>query len=152
MGPIFWLKMILVIVIITFLTYILTELIRRWLKVEKKKMFSPNHVNDMHKKIDWTLRIVFLAVLLVYAFYIVERGFSYRIWFLEPWFILFISIIVTESVRAFMEWKYAENKKNYIFTLCQLALTILIVITALSTNFFGMFSFEIWDYLVMNIF
>ena len=147
MGPMFWLKFILVIVIICFMTYILTELIRRWLKVEKKKMFSHNHVNDMHKKIDWTLRIVFFAVLLVCAFYNAERDFSDRIWFLEPWFILFISIIFTEFVRAFMEWKYASNKKDYIFTLCQLALTILIVIIALSTNFFGVFSFEIWDYL-----
>ena len=102
-------------------------------------MFSPNYVNDMHKKIDWTLRVFFLAVLVVSAFYNVERGLSERIWFLEPWFILFISIIVTESVRAFMEWKYVANKKNYIFTLCQLALVILIVIIAISTNFFGVF-------------
>ena len=136
--PIFWLKLILAIVITALAFYIFGFLMRKWLKVEKKKLFSHNHVNDMHKKIDWMLRIIFIAFIIVGAFYNAERGFSDRIWFLEPWSLLIGLTILTEAVRAFMEWKYAANKNYYIFTLSQLAFGLLLVYTTISTNFFGM--------------
>ena len=137
--PIFWLELILVIVITALAFYIFGFLMRKWLKVEKKKLFSHNHVNDMHKKIDWTLRVIFIAFLIVGTFYNAERGYLERIWYIEPWSLLIGLTIMTETVRAFMEWRYNPDKNDYIFTLSQLAFGILLVIVVISTNFFGMY-------------
>ena len=55
----FELLLFLTIVITLFLLF--NAVMRNWLKIEKKKLFSYNHINEKHKKIDWTIRIVFLG-------------------------------------------------------------------------------------------
>lgn len=37
------------------------------------------------------------------------RDYTERIWFLETCFLLFGLTILSEAVRAFIEWKYADN-------------------------------------------
>ena len=111
----------------------------RWLKVEKNKFFSHNHVNDKHQKIDWTIRIIFVAFIVLGSFINVTRDYSERIWFLEPWYLLFGLTILSGAIQASMEWKYADNKNAYIFTLSQLVFGMILVISILTTNFFGMF-------------
>lgn len=137
--PIFWLKLIFVIVIFLLLFIIFELVIRLWLKVEKKKRFSHNHVNDKHSKIDWSIRIIFIAFIILGSIINANRDYTERIWFLEPWYLLFGLIILSEAVRALMEWKYADNKNAYIFTLSQLVFGIILVISILRTNFFGIF-------------
>ncbi|QFG00079.1 DUF4181 domain-containing protein [Psychrobacillus glaciei] len=137
--PIVWLKLIFVIVIFLILFIIFGSFIRRWLKVEKKKRFSHNHVNDKHQKIDWTIRIIFIAFIILGSFINVTRDYTERIWFLEPWYLLFGLTILSEAVRALMEWKYSDNKNAYIFTLSQLVFGMILAISILRTNFFGMF-------------
>ncbi len=137
--PIFWLKMIFMIVILLLLFIIFELVLRQWLKVEKKKRFSHNHVNDKHSKIDWSIRIIFIAFIILGSIINANRDYTERIWFLEPWYVLFGLIILSEAVRALMEWKYADNKNAYIFTLSQLVFGIILVISILRTNFFGMF-------------
>lgn len=112
---------------------------RRWLKVEKKMLFSYNHVNDKHQKIDWTIRIIFIAFIILGSFINIERDYTERIWFLEPWYLLIGLTILSEAVRAFMEWRYVDNKNTYIFTLSQLVFGMILVISILTTNCFGMF-------------
>ena len=137
--PIFWLKLFFVIVIFLILFFIFGSVMRRWLKVEKNKLFSHNHVNDKHQKIDWTIRIIFIAFIILGSFINVTRDYSERIWFLEPWYLLFGLTILSGVVQAWMEWKYADNKNAYIFTLSQLVFGMILVISILTTNFFGMF-------------
>ncbi|QEY20776.1 DUF4181 domain-containing protein [Psychrobacillus sp. AK 1817] len=135
--PIFWLKLIFLIVILSLLFIVFGSVMRRWLKVEKKKFFSHNHVNEKHKKMDWTIRIVFIAFIILGSFINATLDFSERIWFLEPWYLLFGLTILSETVRALMEWKYADNKNSYIFTLSQLVFGMILVISILTTNFWG---------------
>ena len=137
--PIFWLKLIFVILIFLLSFIIFSSVMSRWLKVEKNKFFSHDHVNDKHQKIDWTIRIIFVAFIVLGSFINVTRDYSERIWFLEPWYLLFGLTILSEAVRALMEWKYADNKNAYIFTLSQLVFGMILVISILTTNFFGMF-------------
>ena len=49
--PIFWLKLLLLITILLLLSFIFNTVISKWLKVEKKKFLSYDHVNEKHKKI-----------------------------------------------------------------------------------------------------
>ncbi|MEK3996341.1 DUF4181 domain-containing protein [Psychrobacillus sp. FSL K6-2365] len=135
----FWLRLIFMIVIILLFFYIFELVMRKWLKVEKKKRFSHNHVNDKHSKIDWSIRIIFIAFIILGSILNANRDDTERLWFLEPWYLLFGLIILSEAVRALMEWKYADNKNAYIFTLSQLVFGIILVISILRTNFFGMF-------------
>ena len=41
-----WLKLLIFLTIVFVLLYLFHVLMRRWLKVEEKKLFSYNHVND----------------------------------------------------------------------------------------------------------
>lgn len=112
---------------------------RKWLKVEKKKrkFFSYNHVNERHKKIDWTIRITFTVILLLEYFYNVTGGPAEKVWYFEIWFLMGMFIIVSEAVRAIMEWKYLENKKVSILTITQLVSVVIWL--WLTFDFFGLF-------------
>ncbi|MER2079357.1 DUF4181 domain-containing protein [Psychrobacillus psychrotolerans] len=111
---------------------------RKWLQVEKKKLFSYNHINEKHKKMDWTIRVVFLVVLLLGNFINVTREPMEWFRFFETWFLLIVFIVVSETVRAVMEWKYEVSKKDYIFTISQLIFGVLLILTVIQNNFWGL--------------
>lgn len=48
------------------------------------------------------------------------------IWFLQPWFILVVFIVVSEMVRAIMERKYAENPNAYKLTINQIIFSLIL--------------------------
>lgn len=135
----FWLKLLLLIVVVSLLLFLFNTLIRKWLGVEKPKAFSHNPVNSIHSKIDWIIRIFFIALILVGFFINTSRVTQEPYLFLESWFLLFVLIFVTEAVRAVMEWKYAANRKAYLATILQLAFSSLVVIVVIATDFFGIF-------------
>ncbi|RBP92921.1 uncharacterized protein DUF4181 [Cytobacillus firmus] len=137
-DPMAWPKLVLLIAIVVTLIYFFEMGLRKWLKVEKRTFFSYNHVNDKHKKLDWTIRISFLIILLIGGGINLGRDPLEWLWFLEPWFLLIVLIVTTETARAFMEWKYDENRKAFVVTLCQLVFTLLLILTVLKTDFFWM--------------
>lgn len=102
-------------------------------------MFSYNHLNDRHKKIDWTIRIAFVVAIIVGGIINISRLPLDPILFLEPYFLLFMSIFLTELVTAVMEWKYAENGNAYIFTVLQLIFITILLLSIYITGFFGFF-------------
>ncbi|WP_238323441.1 DUF4181 domain-containing protein [Planococcus antarcticus] len=112
----FWLDLLVILGPFFILTYLFNSIMRRWLKVEKPKMFSHNHVNVKHKKIDWTIRGLIVVLMIIGAFVNINRIPLEPILFLEPWFLLLILVTVTEIVRAVMEKKYVENPNAYIYT------------------------------------
>mgnify|MGYP002655748804 CR=1 FL=1 len=111
---------------------------RKWLKVEKRKPFSYNHVNSKHKKIDWGIRITFLSIFIIGFFINISREPDKWFWFLEPWFLLTCFIFVLEVARAAMEWKYAENPKAYIVTISQVIFYLLLLFTLFKFDIFSM--------------
>ncbi|WP_433748066.1 DUF4181 domain-containing protein [Falsibacillus pallidus] len=135
----FGLKFILVLLGIGVVMFSLNWILRKIFKVERMKWFSYNHVNERHKKIDWTIRIS-VIVLLVFQFALnAKNGFINTPWYLQTYNLLFIFIIFTEAVRAFMEKKYAKNKKQYLVTAYQLLFICILLGTMVSTRFFGWF-------------
>ncbi|MUV38736.1 hypothetical protein JNUCC1_02607 [Lentibacillus sp. JNUCC-1] len=60
----FWLKLLFILVLVGVLLYSFNAIMRRVLKVEKRKLFSLDHVNSLHKKMDWTIRMTFIVLLI----------------------------------------------------------------------------------------
>ncbi|MFE7064955.1 DUF4181 domain-containing protein [Sutcliffiella sp. NPDC057660] len=136
--PFFWLKLLLVLSIFGVVVYLYKSMIRKFLKVEKKKFFSYNHINEKHKKIDWAIRITIVVCMLIGYFTNVLKDFSKGYWFLETYFLLLLFIIITEIATAIIEWKYAKNKNAYLFTIFQLLFIITFMLIMFATDFFGM--------------
>ncbi|WP_026675284.1 DUF4181 domain-containing protein [Alkalihalobacterium bogoriense] len=134
----FWMNLLLLLSVVFVLWFLFNILIRKWLQVERKKFFSYNHVNEKHKKIDWTIRIITSVVFMV-GFFITYMWEPADIsWFIQPWFILVIFIIVSELVTAVMERKYAENPNAYKFTVSQVIFLLIVLFTLYITDFFGL--------------
>lgn len=135
---IFWIKLIIVLAILSLIMFIFNYLMKKYLKVEKRKTFSYNHVNEKHKKIDWVIRISFIIVMLITSFY-QSRNINGVNWYFEFWFVILMFLTTSEMVRAFMEWKYSENRKEYIFTISQLIFILALLGVSFASNFFGFF-------------
>lgn len=139
--PAFGLKLFLLVVFVLLIGYSFNAIMRKWLKVEKPKFFSYNHVNDTHKKIDWSLRGVFV-VLLIIGYVVNSERLSQAqepIFFLQTWVFLFAFVVFTEIVRGFMEWKYADNPKTYLVTVSSLVFLGIVASSIFMTDFYGIF-------------
>lgn len=135
----FWLKLVLLLTVFLVLMALFNAIMRRWLGVEKPKAFSHNHVNDRHRRIDWSIRIFFIALMILGYFVNVTRLPQEPYLLLETWFLLFVLLFVTEIIRAVMERRYAKNPNAYIYTISQLALILVFLILLFATDFFGIF-------------
>lgn len=125
MDSTFWIKLVVIIGSVLLLLFVFNIVMGKLLGVERKKFFSYNHVNDLHKNIDWTLRIILILVML--SIIIVINSIQRPVIPMPTSVALTIFIIISEAVRAFMEWKYASNPRDYILTLSQLGLYIIIL-------------------------
>lgn len=113
--------------------------VRKLVGVGRKNPFSYHHINQRHKKLDWSVRIVFI-IIVVFIHLFTEKNTKFEIpWYFQIWFITVIFLTVSELLRAFMEWKYAENKKAFLATILELLFVISIIILTITTNFFGIF-------------
>ncbi|CAM3192143.1 DUF4181 domain-containing protein [Filibacter tadaridae] len=135
----FWPKFFLFLFVLWLVMFLFSVIVRRVLKVEKKKMFSYNHLNERHKRIDWTIRIAIVVAMIVGVIINVSRLPLNPILFLEPYFLLFMLLFLAEIVTAVMEWKYAENRNAYIFTVLQLIFITILLLSIYTTDFFGLF-------------
>lgn len=128
--------LIVVILVINFFGFV----IRKLLGVERKKWFSYNHLNERHKKLDWLVRIFFVILLFISNYYTNYNDILGTYWYFETWFIIIVFLITSELLRTFMEWKYAENKKDFIATLSEMLFAISIIFLTIVTDFFGLFN------------
>jgi Domain of unknown function (DUF4181) len=58
---------------------------------------------------------------------------------LGTYILLIFLVILSETVRAVMEKRYAENRNDYKFTISQLAFLSFSLLLIFSTDFFGVF-------------
>lgn len=107
----FWVKMLIFIVVTIVSIILFNAMMRKLLNVEKRKFFSYNFVNDLHKKGEWTIRISFI-IILIFIGIIYQNSLFISITLIT----LFISLTI---FRAIIEKKYAENPKAYLYTLSE---------------------------------
>ncbi|UTR12718.1 DUF4181 domain-containing protein [Evansella sp. LMS18] len=143
LGVDFWFKLIFLMAILVIILNSFGALMRKWLKVEKKRgFFSYNYVNKKHEKIDWTIRVIFIPLvfflmLILSARAEVAGGTGWYTW-LHPFYLFIVFMVATEGLKAFMEWKYAENKRAYIVTLSELGFGFTVIISMIMTDFWGL--------------
>ncbi|MGA9288037.1 MAG: DUF4181 domain-containing protein [Anaerobacillus sp.] len=135
--PFFWLKLIFLLAIVTLFLVLFNTVMRKLYNIERKKFFSPHIVNEKHKKIDRLIRLTtIVSLLLGFIITIISDTQDWH-WFLQPWFILLISIFVSETVEAIMERKYSENPNAYKLTISQIIFYLILFFILFKTDFFG---------------
>ena len=135
----FLIKLIVFLISIVLVLIIFNYAVRKLLGVDRRKWFSYNHINERHKRLDWSVRIVFVIYLFFVFLYTANNIEVGTPWYFQTWFIVIIFLIISELIRAFIEWKYVENKKAFIATFLELCFAISIIILTITTNFFGIF-------------
>ncbi|MYL71580.1 DUF4181 domain-containing protein [Halobacillus litoralis] len=134
----FWLGLLIMLTIVSVLLVSFNTIIRKWLKVERKRILSYNHVNEKHKRIDWIIRIIaVISLILGYSINIMSYPAN-TYWFLQPWYIIIVFLVVAELGRAVMERKYAQNSNAYKVTILEMTFILLIYISILTTDFWGL--------------
>lgn len=134
-GPVMLFLIVLLLIVNTF-----GFVIRKLLGVERKKWFSYNHINERHKKLDWSVRIIFMSLFLISSYYMINNDTFGIPWYFETWFILIVFLITSELLRTYIEWKYAENRKDFVATFAEMLFMISIVYLTITTDFFGLFN------------
>ena len=130
---------ILLFLIALFVTLSIFEFaVRKLLGVERRKWFSYNHVNERHKKVDWSVRIIFLILIFISTYYTFAN--EETVWYFESWFVIMIFLMASETLRAIMEWKYAEKKKAAAATILVMLFGASILLLTVATGFFGLFT------------
>lgn len=125
----FWLRFALIVLIVIVLISVVKFFLRKILNIEKEKrgIFSYNHINKLHRKIDWGLRITSMITLFI-LFYLssYQDASIYLLVFALVVFNLFDYV-----VRAFFELKYTQNPKQSILTISEMFLLIIAIITVI---------------------
>lgn len=103
--------------------YLVNLFLSKVLGVEKRNIFKANYVNARHEKVEFYLNIAGTGGLVAALFYGYEHGALY------PIYVSVIVAFVVTIYRAYMERKYAENPKEYIFTLLEFPLIILLILS-----------------------
>ncbi len=112
----FWVKMLIFLVVTLVSIILFNAMMRKVLNVERRKFFSYNFVNDLHKKGEWTIRIIFIITLIVIGV-VYQNNLFISITLLA----LAISLTV---FRAIIEKKYAQNHKAYLYTLSEMGFAL----------------------------
>lgn len=138
LDPIIRIKLIVFLISYLALTFIFSCFMRSYLKVEKQEGFFRKHVNDRHKKVEHILTIIVVA-LFIGAYFYEKRSANGTGGFFLNGIILVSSVVVSNIVQAFMEWKYSENRKKYMLTLSESIFSLVLFAIAFLSNLFGLF-------------
>lgn len=133
-------KLILLLLLIIAVINLFGYFTRKLLGVERKHWFSYNHINKQHRIVDWTVRILFVVLYIIFAFYTLGNDMVDIPWYFETWFIILIFVFVSETVRAVMEWKYDENRKAYVATVIEMLFMGFIVAGVIGSISYGILS------------
>lgn len=134
----FWLKLIALVGIVALSIFLFDAIMRKILNLKREKLFSNTHINALHKKMDWIIRIIFIIAMIVGAIYNVSRQPMERVLILEPHVLLLLLTYITEMVTAVMQWKYVADKNESILTICRLIFITLLLFIIFTTDFFGL--------------
>ncbi|WP_257129016.1 DUF4181 domain-containing protein [Bacillus pseudomycoides] len=102
------LEKLLFLIIIVVLFFLLENLLRKKLKIIRKNGFIYRPVNSFHK---WGERIIIILYLV--------SGFVciYTSEYIKVVYILFVFLGTQQLFRAYMEWKFDKESKEYVLSL-----------------------------------
>ncbi|MCH4825371.1 DUF4181 domain-containing protein [Planococcus halocryophilus] len=122
------LKIALFLVVLFGGMWLVKWLLRKSFNIEKEEnaWFSYNHVNYLHKKIDRGLRITTMLVMFVVLYLVFFKGYSFAFYI----FIWVAFMFVESSVKAFFQWKYSDQPKQWILTMGEIIFLVMVSIIA----------------------
>lgn len=133
----FWLKFVLVALVVFALISFVKFILRRTLKIEKvqKEFFSNNYINESHRKVDkWVRRLTGLSLAIIILVQINNDAFNY---------LLIVGLIFTSmldyGVKAFFEYRYSEVPKQAILTVTEWFMVMTAVVVVLQLGVLGSF-------------
>ncbi|HDX9639590.1 TPA: DUF4181 domain-containing protein [Bacillus mobilis] len=98
--------------------YFLEQFLRRKLNLEKRGFFGYKHVNSLHVKLEIVLFIIYFVSSMIYINSDENANIGYA-------FFIFFAMLWT--LRAWMEWKFDRESKEYILsTIGLLAFVVMI--------------------------
>lgn len=136
----FYFKLIALLAVFYIVLYSTEYVARKILKTERKKFWSNQYVNDKHRKIEWILKGILTAGLVVLAIVYFSKESIIENWFTPYLSYMLFTTIVIELARAYMEKKYAQSKKQYIVTLIEMGVLSGFLLSIIITNLFGWLS------------
>ncbi len=106
--------------------FLMNGFLRQILGVERRKFFSTEHVNDLHKKWDRIVNIGAGIIVFILSMSLIGYG---------PVISLYVVVITAVIgalqvlIRAGFEKKYAENPNDYLYTILESLTGTVILIT-----------------------
>ncbi|MED2793460.1 DUF4181 domain-containing protein [Bacillus wiedmannii] len=98
--------------------YFLEQFLRIKLNMEKRGFFGYKHVNSLHVKIEIGLIIIYIIGSCYYMFKFEHSKMAY---------VMFIYLGISSTLRAWMEWKYNRESKEYILSITGMVAFILML-------------------------
>lgn len=134
----FWLKLGIIILILFLLISSMKFFLRKVFKIEKEKteFFSYNHINDLHKKVDWCVRIGSAIVSIAVIYLVIFNEYPVTLYLV----LLVLLTTADFSVRAIFEWKYSENPKQAILTVSEMSVLVIALILIFQFDVFSFFN------------
>jgi len=131
-----WIWLIVIVGVFIGVYYLLQWVLGKWLHLGKRRHYRTYH-NETHKKWDMRMRLVSILIIVVGYLWVMNHGFtgSYgKVAFLT----LGSGVILQELCRAYMEWKYSEQRREYIRVLASAGYILMFLLSFYFTNFFGL--------------
>jgi Domain of unknown function (DUF4181) len=130
----FILTLLFIIFIYIILVFLFHHVISRYLGLEKRKFFSHEMVNQQHEKGDKLIGDFAVATLIAGFIIHVTTDFDVEYWFLQPYFIIAFFFIARQLWKSFMERKWMGSTKEYLYTLMEAVLYIILFSALFSSN------------------
>ncbi|MGV3287290.1 DUF4181 domain-containing protein [Bacillus wiedmannii] len=98
--------------------YFFEQFLRRKLNMEKRGFFGYKHVNSLHVKLEIGLIIIYVIGSCYYMFKFENSKMAY---------VMFTYLGISLTLRAWMEWKYDRESKEYILSITGMVAFILML-------------------------
>lgn len=129
----FFLRLALIFIVTFALIYIAKSVMRRMFNIQKVSEDDPsrNYVKQLHREVDKPFRDYSLVVLfLVLVIDLVYFSESFNLIIITVLIFTFIRMMI----RAFFEWKYFKYPKQFILTLTEIFILLVVVIVVAKFN------------------
>ncbi|WP_299739067.1 DUF4181 domain-containing protein [uncultured Rossellomorea sp.] len=123
----FWVKFILIAIVVFVLISTVKYLLRKLFKVKKVKrnLFSYNHINETHRKVDKWVRVFTSITLMTLAILMINNKDFTNFYLLGVIGLLGLDY----AVRTFFELKYSEYPKQAIITVAEMIMMLTAIFT-----------------------
>lgn len=117
------LKMLLFIGGMFVILVLVNLILRKVLGIEKRKIFKAQYVNDRHRKVEFYLSMAGLVLVVAATIYGYGKSAMY------PIYATLAGLLIASLYRAYMEKKHAEDPREYLFTLLEFPLIVLLLLS-----------------------